>query len=80
MPSFNNGNIMAYFVTRSVIDGLPSADFKSINSSAENLFRCGHVQCIEVCKTATALYIQASCLPEMRKDSLLSQIDFKSNL
>ena len=68
VPSFNNGHIVSYFVTRSVLDGLPSADFKSINSSAENLFRCGHIQHIEVCQTTTTLYIRASCLPEMRKD------------
>ena len=68
VPTFNNGHIVSYFVTRSVIDGLPSGDFKSINSSAENLFRCGHIQHIEVCKTQTVLYVRASCLPEMRKD------------
>ena len=60
--------MVSYFVTRSVIDGLPSGDFKSINSSAENLFRCGHIRGIEICPAITALYIRASCLPEMRKD------------
>ena len=40
---------VAYYVMRSVVDGLP--DFKSINSSAENL------QCIKVCTTTTTLYI-----------------------
>jgi hypothetical protein len=64
---FNNGHIVSYFVTRSVIDGLPAGDFQSINSSAENLFRCGHIQGIEICPVTTALYISASCLPEMRK-------------
>ena len=68
VPGFNIGHIVSYFVTRSVIDGLPSADFKSINSSAENLFKCGHIQRVEVCQTTTALYIRALCLPEMRKD------------
>ena len=59
-------------MTRSVVDGLPSGDFKSINSSAENLFRCGHIQGIEICLNASAIYIQASCLPEMRKDRVYS--------
>ena len=57
VPQFNNGHIIQYFVTRSVIDGLPSGDLKSINSSAENLFQGGHMQHIEVCSTATYLYI-----------------------
>ncbi len=73
LPKFNNGHIVSYFVTRSVIDGLPSGDFKSINSSAENLFRCGHVQNIEVNTTdSTLLFLKASCLPEMRKDRIYS--------
>lgn len=59
IPQFNNGHIIVYyFVTRSVIDGLPSNDFKSINSYAENLFKCGHVQHIELCKTM-AFYMHA---------------------
>ena len=70
VPQFNNGHIIQYFVTRSVIDGLPSGDLKSINLSAVNLFQGGHVQHIEVCSTATYLYLRASCLPEMRKDRI----------
>ena len=42
----NNSNIVAYFVSRSVYDGLPACDFKGINKSAQYLFRCGHVQII----------------------------------
>ncbi len=73
LPKFNNGHIVSYFVTRSVIDGVPSGDFKSINSSVENLFRCGHVQNIEVNTTdSTLLFLKASCLPEMRKDRIYS--------
>ena len=68
VPRFNNGHVVSYFVTRLVIDGLPSSDFKSINSSAENLFRCGHIHSNEICSATTALYIQASSLPEMKKD------------
>ena len=41
VPQFNNGHIVSYFVTCSVIDG---TDFMLINFSAENLFRCRHVQ------------------------------------
>ena len=39
----NNSNIVAYFVSRSVYDGLPAGDF---NISAQYLFGCGHVQII----------------------------------
>ena len=43
MPQFNIGHIVTYFVTRTVCDGLPAEDLKSVNKSAEILFRCGHV-------------------------------------
>ena len=68
VPQFNTSHIVAYFVTRTVSDCLPAADFKSVNKSAENLFRCGHVQSIQVCTTETHLYVRANCLPEMKKD------------
>ena len=57
-----------------MIDGLPSGDLKSIYSSAENLFRCRHIQGIEihVCLNASPIYIRASCLPEMQKDRVYS--------
>ena len=42
--SFTNANIISYFVVRTAVDGMPSSDVKSINNSALNLFRCGHVQ------------------------------------
>ena len=42
----NKSNIVAYFVSRSVYDGLPAGDFKTINKSAQYLFGCGHVQII----------------------------------
>ena len=51
IPQFNNGQILTYFVIRSVIDGLPLEDFNSVSSSAVYLFKCGHVQNIEVCFT-----------------------------
>ena len=59
---------MGYFVTRTVTDSLPAADFKSMNKSAESLFRCGHVQGIEVCSTDKHLLVKAKCIPDMRKD------------
>ena len=47
--AFTNAQIISYFVTRTADDGLPVADFKSLNNSAGNLYHCGHVQKIEVC-------------------------------
>ena len=61
-------NIVGYFVTRSVKDYLPAGDFKSINKSAENLFRCGHVQAIHTTVSYNMLFVKSKCLPEMRKD------------
>ena len=61
-------HIVAYFVNRTVKDSLPAADFKSVNNSAENLFRCGHIQSIEVVAVDDILYVKSKCLPEMRKD------------
>ena len=70
--AFTNAQIISYFVTRAADDGLPAADFKSINNSACNLYRCGHVQKIEVCHrfSSNILLIHANCLPEMKKDRL----------
>ena len=68
VPQFGNGQIVEYFVTRTVKDGCPAADFKSMNKSAINLFRCGHVQNIEVSADESRLFMRAKCLPEMRKD------------
>lgn len=68
LPKFNIGNIVAYFYYRTVSDDLPAADFKSISKSAENLFRCGHVQDIQVCCINEFIYFKARCAPEMKKD------------
>ena len=68
VPQFNNAQIVSYFVTRTVSDGLQAGDFKSVNQSAVNLFRCGHVQQIEVSSLESKLFVRAKCLPEMRKD------------
>lgn len=69
--AFTNAHVIGYFVTRTADDGLPAGDFKSINESASNLYRCGHVQEIQVCSDANSnLCIRAKCLPEMRKDRI----------
>ena len=48
VPSFNHGHMISYFVSRTVADGLPSGDIKSINTSAKHLYDCGHVQSIKL--------------------------------
>ena len=48
-PKFNSGHNVTYFVTRCVIDGLPSEDFKSISSHAINLLNvdmCRALKCV----------------------------------
>ena len=68
MPKFSNANIVNYFVNRTLIDGRPAGEFKSMNTYAENLLCYGHVQQIEINSTAIhfTLWIRASCLPEMK--------------
>ena len=68
IPTFHVGNIVAYFYYRTVSDDLPAADFKSVSESAKNLFRCGHVQDIQMCCINQYLYFKANCAPEMKKD------------
>ena len=63
----NTGHAVDYFVTHTVTNSLPTADFKPTNKSAESLFRCGHVQGIEVCSTDKHSLMKAKCIPEMRK-------------
>ena len=66
--AFNNAYIINYFVVQTTVDGKPANDTKAMNSSALALFRCGHVQDIEVCYD-NHLCLRASCLPEMRERS-----------
>ena len=73
--SFTNAQIINYFVVRTAVDGKPAADMKAINSSAMNLFRCGHIQDIRVC-CEKCMVIQAKCVPEMRKDRIYKLILF----
>ena len=67
---FTNAQIISYFVTRTADDGLPAGDFKLVNSSALSLFRCSHVQKVQVCHEITSdrIFIRVDCLPEMKKD------------
>ena len=69
---FTHAQLLGYFVTRIAHDGLLAGDFKSVYSSALNLFRCGHVQKIQVCHeiTSDSIFIRADCLPEMKKDRI----------
>ena len=66
---FTNGNIIDYFVTRTSLDGKAKSDFKSINVSALNMFRCGHVHEVMLGYDKHT-YIQAKCWPEMKKDRI----------
>ena len=68
VPSFSNGQMVTYFVSRTVCDGLPAGDFKSMNIATKRLYDCGHVQCIQVGSSSTHLFIRANCLPEMKKN------------
>ena len=62
VPEFNYSPIIVYFVTRTVSDGLPVSDFKSSNVSADNLFKCSHVQNIQVNSTSESLLVsRTSC-------------------
>ena len=45
-----------------------------MNSSAMNLFQCGHVQQIQVTFSQQRLFLSANCLPEMRKDHVYKVI------
>ena len=74
VPQFTNGQIVAYFVTKTVSDGKRAGDFKSINTSAVNLFLCGHIQMIQVTTDENLLWVKANCLPEMRKDRVYKVI------
>lgn len=64
---FTNAKIINYFVIRDTVDGLLANDTKAIDDSAQNIFLCGHIQGIKMC-TNQHLAIEASCIPEMKKD------------
>ena len=73
VSSFNHGHMISYFVSRTATDGLTSGDIKSINKAAKKLFDCGHVQNMEFGWHSTSICLQATCLPEMRKDRVYKQ-------
>ena len=68
IPSFTDGQLVSYFVFRTVADGLPAGGFKSMNKSAKYLFDCGHVQNILIGQSTAYTLVRANCLPEMKKD------------
>ena len=68
VPTFTNGQLINYFVCRTVADGLPAGDFKSMNKSAKYLYDCGHIQNIQIGTSTSHMSVKANCLPEMKKD------------
>ena len=69
LPGFSLANMMAYFVTRKVCDGQNAGDFKHLNNHSYPLFKSGHIQKILTIKgNDNNVYLNAVCLPEMRKD------------
>ena len=81
MFSFTNAQIINYFVVRTAVDGMPVSDMKAINISAQNLFRCGHIEDIRVFFDKY-MCVRTKCLPEMRKDlvyKLLLFLDLESS-
>ena len=69
LPEFSLVNMMAYFVTRKVCDGQNAGDFKHLNNHSYPLFKSGHIQKILTIKgNDNNVYLNAVCLPEMRKD------------
>ena len=73
--SFTNARIINYFIARTAVDGNPADDMKAINSSAMNLFCCGHIQDIRV-RCDKYMLIQENCFPEMRKDRIYKLLLF----
>ena len=67
MPLFSNGQMVTYFGSRTVSDGLPAGDFKAMN---KRLYDCGHVQNIEVGTSISYVWVRADCLLEMKKNVL----------
>ena len=69
LPEFSLANIVEYFITRKVCDGQQADDFKHLNNRSYPLFKAGHIQRIKLVKGNDGnIYLNAVCLPEMRKD------------
>ena len=68
--------LYSYFTTRIVDDGLPVDDFmiSSVYKLALSVFHYGYVQKIQVCNEiiSNSIFIQANCLPEMKRDRIYS--------
>jgi len=62
VPNFTNVQIFSYFITRKVCNTHLCGDFKVINKSAMNLFRCSHLQQVEVCNSHDKI-VAPSILP-----------------
>ena len=60
VPMFTNGQLINYFVCRTVADGLPAGDFKSMNKSAKYLYECGHVQNIQIGTSTSHMSVKAN--------------------
>ena len=63
-----------YFIHRKVTDMQgrvgDAKDLKSISKHAKPLFKCGHVQKLQVCARGGAAFVGAKCLPEMKQDTV----------
>ena len=70
VPKFSHGQMISYFVTRTLNDGLPAGDFKGINQKSMHLFQCGHIQHIDIKISESSLDIRCDCLPEMKKHTV----------
>ena len=71
LPQFMIANIINYFVSRVTVDGKPTNDVKNLNSHAYPLFKAGHIQSIFVKHGDSSYNIRCTCLPEMKKDTLI---------
>ncbi len=68
IPTFTMSTVINYFVTRVALDGKQAMDFKNLNSHAFPLFKCGHVQSIQIASNINRVYCRCRCLPEMKKN------------
>ena len=74
VPSFSHAQMVTYFVSRTVSDGLPAGDFNAMNKKAKRIFDCGHVQNIQVCTSLSCVWIRDDCHPEMKKNTVYKRV------
>jgi hypothetical protein len=60
-----NGKLINYFVCRTVADGLPAGDFKSMN---KYLYDCGHIQNTQIGTSISRVSVKVKRLLELKKD------------